>query len=419
MTPFVVGLLLLLGGPTSWPEYRGVAADGDAGAADLPLEWSEGHHVTFKTAIHGRGWSTPVADAGRIWLTTATDDGHELSVLCVDAATGEILHDRKIFEVAEPDPINSLNSYASPSPVIDGDRVFVHFGTYGTACLDARSAEVLWTREDLHCDHLEGPGSSLFSFEDLLIFHMDGADRQSIHALAQQSGETVWTTDRSRPLDGYPPDLRKAYSTPVVVSVGDRIELVSSSAQHTFGYDPRTGGERWHAALEGFSMAARPALGHGMVFLNTGFMKPRLVALRLGGEGEITSDIAWETTRGIPTMSSTLVVGDELFVVSDAGVASCLDAQSGSEHWRERLDGEYCASPLHASGRVYFCNRDGLTSIVRASTRFEVLGRNRLDAGCMASPIALGDALFLRTITHLYRLEVTPRGVSSEHPPGR
>jgi outer membrane protein assembly factor BamB len=273
---------------------------------------------------------------------------------------------------------------------------------------------VIWKREDIHCDHLEGPGSSPTIFEDLLIFHMDGADVQYLLALDKETGETVWKTDRSRPLESFPPDLRKAYSTPVVASVGDRLELVSSGAQHTFGYDPRTGEELWHADVPGFSMSARPALGHGMVYLNSGFGKARLIALELGGAGEVTDRIAWEFDKGVPTMSSHLLVGDHVYLVSDGGVLTCLDAKSGGERWRERLEGGYCASPVLSDGRIYFANRDGLTTVLRADGEFEILAKNSLEEGCMASPIALGDALFLRTTSHLYRIESSaPAGEDS------
>ncbi len=392
--------------PAPWPDFRGPSGDGRAVDATPPLTWSEHDNVSWKTAIHGQGWSSPVVDDGRIWLTTATPDGRELSVLAVDLASGKILHDRVVFHVAKPASKNTLNSYASPSPVVEAGRVYVHFGTYGTACLDTTNAKTLWTRRDLHCDHLQGPGSSPLLYEDLLILPVDGGDVQYIVALDTQTGKTRWKTQRSAKLAKLVPDLRKAYSTPIVIDVDDKPRVISTGAQATYGYDPSTGKELWRVRHKGFSMASRPIAGNGLVYLCTGFMHPRLLAVRTSGTGDVTeSNVVWSYRRNVPTMPSPVLFEGRIYLVNDSGIASCVDARSGKRVWRHRLDGAHCASLLAAGGHIYFFDREGRTVVIQPSSKFEQLTVNELDRGFMASPAVVGDTLILRTKTHLYRIE--------------
>ena len=232
--PVILAFLLLPALParTDWPEYRGpwadghVAAPGDPKPIGLPLTWSEVEHVKWKTPIPEHGWSTPVILGGQIWLTTATEEGRDFFAICVDVDTGKILFNEKLFHCDTPEVLgNSVNCYASPSPVIEPGRVFVHFGSYGTACLDTKDFRVRWKRADLPCHHFRGPGSSLVLFQDLLILTMDGIDVQYLVALDKQTGRTVWKTDRTADWndllpDGQPAragDLRKAYSTPLCI----------------------------------------------------------------------------------------------------------------------------------------------------------------------------------------------------------
>jgi outer membrane protein assembly factor BamB len=341
-----------------------------------------------------------------VWVTTADESGHELSAVAVDFETGEVLHDRLVFEVDDPEPKNKLNSYASPSPVIEAGRVWVHFGTYGTACLDTRTGDTLWERRDIHCDHMEGPGSSPLLFDDLLIFHMDGGDVQFAIALDKATGETRWQQPRSAEVEHLAPDLRKAYSTPIVVDVDGAPRLISSGAQATVACDPRTGKELWTVRTGGFSMSARPLFDGETLFLNTGYMTAELIAVRAAGEGDVTAtNIAWRYRRGVPKMASSVLVDGRLYMVSDDGIATCLEAGSGEPLWRQRIGGQHCASPVFAAGRIYFFGRGGHTVVVEAGDAYRQLADNELDAGFMASPAIAGDAFVLRTTTHLYRIE--------------
>lgn len=402
-------LSLLAGSDDRWPEYRGPDGSGRVADADVPLEWEpDSPAIAWKTAVAGKGWSSPVVLEGRVWITNATVDGKQRSVIALDLETGKVLHDRALFEVDEPEALNALNSYASPSPVVESGRVYVHFGTVGTACLDARTGKVIWTRDDLHCAHLMGPGSSPILFEDLLIFHMDGADVQYVVALDKRTGETVWRRERSTDFSKIVPDMRKAYATPLLVWWEEEPYLISTGAQATFGMDPHTGEERWMVVHKGYSMSARPVRFADHVIVNTGFDRPQLVSIRLGGKGNVTeTHVSWTQKRSIPTMSSSVLANGFLFQVDDGGIASCLDAATGEVHWRERIGGRHCASPVVVGERVYFFDREGQTVVVRASRVFEILATNRLDEGFMASACVLSDSFVLRTTGHVLRLKGT------------
>ncbi len=300
-----------------------------------------------------------------------------------------------------------VNSYASPTPAIEDGRVYAHFGTYGTACLDTPTGQILWTRRDLNCDHHEGPGSSPILFENLLIVHVDGRDVQYVVALDKHTGQTVWKTNRSVDYSQHPYNFHKAFCTPQVIQVGGRPQLISPGAKATMGYDPRTGEELWKVRYSGWSMVPRPLFGHGLVFLINDYERPELWAVRPDGQGDVTdSHVAWTIRRGMPRQPSLLLIGDLLYMVTDDGIVYAIDAKTGAEVWKDRIDGNYSASPLYADGRIYFFNHDAVTTVIEPGRQFKVLAVNRLDREqLMASPAVAGKALFIRTRTHLYRIE--------------
>ena len=398
-------------GHGDWTDYRGPTLDGHAaeGAAP-PVEWSEDRNVHWKVPVPGRGWSSPIIANGRIWLTTADPDGHALTVLCHDVVDGAVLFQEVVLEVPEPKHRNALNSYASPSATVGQGRVFLSFGSEALICLDGETAEEQWRRTDLVCDHMEGPGSSPFLLDGRLILHVDGGDAQYAVALDPATGRTLWRSVRDPALlEGLPADLRKAYATPIAIVVGGESHLVSSSAQVPYGLDPTDGGELWRVKHRGFSMSSRPLVFEDAVLLNTGFMRPELWSVRLAPPdvegGDTRVQVNWKAVRGMPTMASPVLVGAEFYTVSDGGVASCLDVRTGTEIWKERLGGEFSASLLYAGGRVYFFNREGLTTVIDPGRKFRKVAENSLDDGCMASAAALGNALIVRTRSHLYRLQ--------------
>jgi outer membrane protein assembly factor BamB len=390
----------------NWPELRGPDRNGHAAARKLPLVWSETNNVAWKTAIHDLGWSSPVVWGDQIWVTTATEDGKQLFAVCVNSRTGEIVHDVKVFDTETPEHVSNLNSYASPTSAIEAGRVYVHYGTYGTACLDTRTGKILWTRRDLHCDHHEGPGASVMLHKNLLCFNVDCRDVQYVIALDKATGQTVWKTNRSIDYTPFSPNLRKAFCTPIIIEAGGRLQLFSPGAKAMMSYDPQSGEELWKVRYNGWSVVPRPLFGHGLLFVITDYEKPELWAVRPDGRGDVTdTHVAWKVTQEMPRTASLLLADDLLYMVNDDGAALCLEAKTGNRVWRGRLKGKHSASPVYAAGRIYFFSEKNLTTVIEPGHEFKVLAENQLEQRVMASPAVTGDAIILRSKTHLYRLE--------------
>ncbi len=432
-------MTLLLWGMTSpatcaeWAEFRGPTGQGFVSSEQLPLTWSETDHVTWKTEIPGKGWSSPVARDARIWLTTAISEtpteaqiarqlqesgldekqfkqlqvsgALSLQAICLDQATGQKLHEIELFRVEAPEAIHSTNSYASPTPVLEADRVYCHFGTNGTACLDSETGEVHWKRQ-IPLQFSVGAGSSPVVYHDVLVLVCDGIDEQFILGLNKHTGETLWKTPRP-PIRNTDGQHRKAFSTPLLVSEGGRDQLVICGAQWVVSYDPQTGEERWRVDHgEGFSNVPRPVYGHGMVYICTGFGKPQLWAIRVDGAGDVSqSHVAWRATGQISAKPSPVLVGDLLFVIGDTGVASCFDAHTGKEVWKRRIGGNYTSSPIATRDRVYLFSEEGETTVLRAAPEYIELAKGHVEGKLMASPAVLGSTIFLRSDTKLYRIE--------------
>ena len=417
------------GAGLEWPEWRGPGADGHAGkdARGLPLTWGEGTNVAWRCDLPGRGWSSPVIDGNQVWLTTAVEtearpedvqrrlksntgdqpltllDKVELVALCVDRRSGRLVRTVSLASEKDPQWVHTLNSYASPTPVLEKDRAYLHFGTFGTYCVDTSDGRVVWRNMDLRIMHENGPGSSPVLAGDLLVFHLDGSDTQSVVALEKKTGKVAWRTARSGEMNANP-QLKKSYATPALLRLGGKDVLLSQGADWLYAYDPRTGAEQWKVKYGqlGFSLSSRAVFGQGNMYLCTGYARSEAQAIRIEG-GEPTQ--VWRYAKGAPTMSSPLLVGGELYFVSDTGgMFTCLDARTGAEVYRERLGGNHCSSPLLAEGRIYLGDRDGVTSVIEPGRRFRVLARNTLDGKIMASPAAVGDSLYLRTDKALYRL---------------
>ena len=383
----------------SWPQFRGPDGQGHSSERGVPLEWSETRNIAWKTPIPGLGWSSPVVANGKVWITTAIEQrGISLRVLAFDAATGKEVVNVEVNKIPyDRREINPKNSWASPTPVIDGDRVYVHFGADGTAALSS-TGEIIWkNRFDYQSQH--GAGGSPIVYGDLLIFSCDGSDAAFVIALDKATGKTKWKANR-----GYPAD--QAYTTPLVIRVGDRDQLISVGAFRVRAYEPLTGKEIWRVRYdEGFSNVPRPVFGHGLVFITTGFQQPELLAIRPDGTGDVTkTHVAWSLKRGAPLTPSPIIVGDELYIVNDGGIASCIDARSGNVIWQSRLGGTYSASPVYVDGRLYFPAEQGVTTVIAPGKEARRLATNRLDGGHLASMAVAGGSFFLRTDAALYRI---------------
>ena len=400
----------------NWPQFRGPLGSGHIpGGQALPSEWSEMKNVDWKVELPGRAWSSPVVLGDKIWLTTADEKGNKLTGLCVDANNGKIIFEKQLFHIADPQFAHKFNSYGSPTPVVEAGRVYLTWGSPGTACLDTKTNKVLWTRDDFVCDHFRGAGSSPILYKNLLILTFDGADHQFVAALDKHTGKTVWRTKRSVDFqdlntNGEPfrdGDLRKGYSTPLVIQHGGVTQLISIGAMACYAYDPLTGRELWRVTERAqHSASTRPVYGHGTVFYPTGFAKGQLLAVDPGGSGDSTeTNIKWRTKRSVSNKPSVLLIGEHIFMIDDGGIASCIEAKSGEITWSERVDGNYSASPVTDGKRIFFFSEEGKTTTVAARSKFEVLAESQLDGGFMASPAVHGTAWILRTKTHLYRIE--------------
>ena len=400
----VVLVAVMLLGPAAhaqdWPAFRGPTGQGHSSERGLPLEWSESTNVLWKAPVPGRGWSSPVVADGRVWLTTSTDEGAgSLRLLAYDIETGLEVLNTEVFRVDQTTSPNPKNSLASPTPIVDADanRVYVHFGADGTAALTT-DGEILWATHFPHVTQ-HGNGGSPVLYRDRLILSVDGYDTAFVVALDAATGEEQWRTTRRRPIS-------QAYSTPLVIRVGDRDQLFSIGAFRATAYDPGSGEEIWEVSYgDGFSNVPAPVFGHGMVYVATGFQVPSLLAVRADGRGDVTAThTAWTLRRGVPLTPSPLLVGDELYIVSDLGVATCLDARTGETHWRERLGGNFSASPVFADGRIYFQSEEGVTSVVAPGIEYSELATNQLDGAILASMAVANGSLFIRTHDHLYRI---------------
>jgi outer membrane protein assembly factor BamB len=389
----------------NWPQFRGPDGQGHADNARLPVAWAAHSNVTWRTELPGKGWSSPVIWSNQIWMTTATEEGRSLRALCVDKTNGKLLRDVEVFRREKPLVIHDKNSHASPTPVIEDGRVYVNFGTAGTACLATDTGTVLWRSTELQLEHLVGPGSSPILYKDLLVLTCDGTNTQFVAALEKKTGKLAWKTKRSGTLRDNP-DFQKAFSTPLLVAD----QLISPGADWVYGYEPQTGKELWRAGYHGFSTVTRPVVGHGLFWICSGFGDTQLYAFRLGGKGDCTAThSAWKLSKNAPAKPSPILVGNELYGVSDLGSVACLDARTGQEIWRSRLTGNFSASPIVADGKLYFCSEEGKVTVLEAGKEFKKLAQNALGERIMASPAVTGNTLFLRTDKALYRIEEAKR----------
>lgn len=388
-----------------WPEFRGPTGQGISEAKDVPLKWSGSENIVWKTALPGSGWSSPVLVNGRLYLTTAVPremgSGLSLRALCLAAQDGKSLWSTEVFTPAEGSSIHSKNGYASPTPLVSEGRIYVHFGHLGTACLDL-DGKVLWRQTSLKYSPVHGNGGSPVLTGERLIFSCDGAVDPFVVALDRRTGEVRWKTPRHN--EAVPKKF--SFSTPLIITNAGQAELISPGSGGTYAYDPATGRELWRVSTgNGFSVVPRPVFAHGLLFVSTDYDFPKLFAIRPGGQGDVTAThLAWQIGRGAPSTPSPLVVGDELYFVSDAGIATCADAKTGKVHWNERLGGGFSASPVYADGKIYFQNEEGVGCVLKAGKTFDLLAKNELGERTLASYAVDDGTLFIRGAEHLFRI---------------
>ena len=392
---------------TDWPQFRGPTGQGISTATNLPLEWNATTNVAWKVELPGKGWSSPVLAKGRIYLTAAVPDegGGEITLraVCLDAASGSIIWNTEVFR---PDPgsattMHKKNTAASPTPIVTADRLFVHFGHMGTAALDL-TGKVVWKLEELKYPPVHGTGGSPILVEGALVFSCDGKADPFIVAVDAATGAIRWKTPRNSPAK-----KQFSFSTPLAITLEGATQIISPGSGFVGAYDLKDGRERWRVAYgEGYSVVPRPVYAHDLLFLSSSFDKPVFHAIKpAGAAGDATAtNIAWTIPKSAPHTASAVVVGGEVYFVSDAGIATCADAKDGTIHWTERLGGNFSASPIVAEGRIYFQNEEGIGYVVKAAKTYELLATNDLAERTLASPAAIDGALFLRSEGHLWRI---------------
>lgn len=390
-----------------WPCFRGGEAHGVLLNATLPSRWSETENVAWKTKIHGRAWSSPVVEGNEIWLTTATEDGLQMFVVCISLDSGRIVHDQLVFEnkTVQPD-FHVTNTYASPTPVIDGPFLYAHFGAYGTACIRRSDCSKVWERRDLPCNHYRGAGSSPIVYHNKLIFHMDGFDHQYAVALDCKTGQTVWKADRKVEYSTDNGDYYKAFSTPTVISVAGKDQLISPAAMACMALDPETGNEIWRVRYTEHSTTVRPVFDGKHLYMSTGFSKAQMLCINVeGASGDITkSHVVWSQNKGIGSKPSPVLVHGRLFDITDDGVICRLDLKTGEQVWKHRLGGKFSASLVASKDHLVALDHDGKGFVFTVADEPQLVGENMLPDGCNASPAVLSDGLLVRTTSTLYRL---------------
>lgn len=397
----------------NWTHFRGSDLRAIAAVETVPVTWDEETNILWRTAIHGRAWSSPVVYGDQVWVTTANREGTELSAVCVDFNTGRVIHDILVFSFDDAIRKHDINSFASPTPAIEDGFVYVHYGSMGTACINTADGSVVWTRTDLECNHIQGPGSSAFLYNDLLILHYEGVDVRFLVGLDTRTGETVWKTHRpEEPYEEIPWIGTKAYVTPLLVNVNGKDKIISNGSATIHAYDPRTGEDIWTIVRGAESTVSMPFEENGVVYFETGFKVhaererfSEMWAVDPDGRGDIAeTNVLWKR-RVAPMPLCTPVIIDGLIYTVDAGrVMRCIDALTGEDVWEHRLRSQFNSSPVYAAGNIYFSSTRGETIVIEPGRELNIVAENILDGEIWATPAFLRNSIIMRTDSHLYRI---------------
>ena len=399
-----------------WPQFRGPTGQGHAPQNSTPpVQFDVKKNATWRTKIPGNGWSSPVVLGNQIWVTTSVKKGHSLRAICIDVQTGKRIHNVELFNIKQPERIHADNSYASPTPVVDDKRAYFHFGRYGTAAVDRKSGRVVWKKQGMEVEHQGGPASSPIGYKDFLILSLDGADKQYVVALNKSDGKIAWKRTRSAEFRENP-ITHRAFSTPLLLKQKNRTTLISIGADQVHAYNPADGSEHWHARFEGFSNVPAPVSDGEMVFIATGFFSPEFLGIKLGGKDEVTgSHVVWKHTEQVPTVPSPIVVGKQVYLITEKGILTCLNCADGKRLWRKRIPGKFSASPVFAGGHLYFCSENGRITVVKPSKeKLNIIATNLVGSRIKASPAIVGSTLYIRTERELIRIDATT--INSETP---
>jgi outer membrane protein assembly factor BamB len=398
----------------NWTHFRGSNMDGRAEVKSAPLHWTDSTNVEWKVRVKGLGWSSPVVFGNQIWLTSAAKDGKEFYTMCYDLKTGKLLDEKTIFIAVEPQNIHGTNSYATPTPCIEEGFVYVHYGTFGTACINTNNFEVVWKREDMPCEHMQGPASSLILHKNLLIVHLEGTEDPYVAALNKKTGETIWKSIRPKEIyDTLQPVFRKSYQTPIVIEVNGKELLISNSSFMCFAHDINTGEVVWTVEYGFDSTVSQPLYWNGLVYVNSGWIfednKPyftREYAIDPTGKGDVTkTHVKWIYQDEFPQIPTPVIVDGKMYFVHDLGLVSCIDAKNAKLIWKQELKGNFNSSPVYAAGNIYFTNVKGECTIIKPGDTFQLVAENNIGETVKAVPAFVNDKMVLRTEKNLYLIK--------------
>lgn len=412
----------------NWCQWRGADGTGVSQEIGLPFEWAPGKNIRWKTPLPGRGHSSPAVWGNRIFLTTDIegevipgakavihfDEGkefkhpdavggdrrHSMKVLCLDSDTGKLLWERTAYDGRVHDDRHRKGSYAAPTPATDGTRVYAWFGTEGLYCYDF-SGKLKWKASLGPIPTLGmGAGSSPVLYANLVILlcDEDSGNQSFVAALDKKTGKQVWRTPRK---------VQASWATPLVVRTQNRDELICSGNEWIISYNPATGAELWRTKGHGSNAIGSPLAGHGMAFVYAGFPEKRTFAIRLGATGDLTGgpDIAWTYEKGTAYVPSSILYGDYLYLMTDRGILTCLDAKTGVvqyDNGRIPVPATFTASPVACEGRILLTSEEGDTFVIKAGPKHEVVGTNSLDEPVFASPAISQGHIYIRGERHLY-----------------
>ncbi len=392
-----------------WPEFRGPNGQGIYSAKDLPLNWSKDEGVKWRTELPGSGWSSPIVVRGIVYVTASVPvDGAQLEkpdldlmLMLIDVKSGKLLKSVKVITqsgTGSPE-IHTKNSHASPTPVVDEERLYLHFGHQGTACTDLQG-KILWSNKELSYPPVHGNGGSPVVAGKLLIFSRDGADISEVTALDKMTGQVVWKRERD-----VESDKKFSFCTPLVIEAAGRKQLILPGSNIVQSLVPETGEEIWRLTYDGYSVIPRPIYADGLVFICTGYNRPSLLAIDPTGTGDVTTThLKWKSDANVPHTPSLVAREGKILMVSDKGIASCVESATGKEIWKERIGGNFSASPLLVGDRMFMLSEEGDATVMQIGEKPLELAKNKLTERCLASPAIIENDLLIRSANALYRI---------------
>ena len=398
----------------NWTHFRGTGLNAVSESVNPPTQWSEANNIRWKTDLEGKGWSSPVVLDNQIWLTTASDDGKKMNGVCLDFNSGKVLFNILLFTPDSVQGKHSINTYATPTACIEKGFVYLHFGTFGTACLSTSDGKIIWKRSDLNCNHVQGPGSSPIIYKNLLILHLEGNDVQYLVALDKTTGKTVWKAERpAKVYEPLAPIGKKAYITPLIVNVKGKDLLISNGSAICQALDPETGKEVWHVIQGTDSTIAMPVYENGLVYFIPGFVNSpegekytELIAVNPDGAGDIAkSNVVWKRKLPVLQLLTPLLKNGLIYMVDTQNNLLCFDAKTGDVVYTKKMKNKHYASPVYASGLVYFISGKGEATILKEGRNLEIVAENKLPGEVFATPAILRNQILIRTDKGLYCIQ--------------